>query len=75
MKPAAQRFLPSERARFAYQDQERRLEGILRVVLVAERSPADAEDHRAVPLDKGRERQLGGFTIAGPESLKELAVR
>ena len=43
------------------QNQERRLEGILCVVRVAKDAVADTQDHRPVPLDQHRERQLGGL--------------
>ena len=35
---------------------------------------ADAEDHRPVPLQQGRERQLRGVIAPGREPLEELRV-
>ena len=47
-----------DRAGLAGQDEERRLEGVLGVVRVAEDAPADGQDHRPVPRHQGRERRL-----------------
>ena len=41
---------------------------------VAHDSQADAPDHRLVPLDQGREGQLGHLVRVGGESFQELAV-
>ena len=46
-----------------------------RVVRVGQDAPADAQDHRPVPLDQGREGQLGRLAPAGREPLQELPVR
>jgi hypothetical protein len=75
MKPAAERLLLSERTCPADQDQERRLEGVLGIVFVAKSSPANAENHRAVAREEGGECQLGGLSLASPESFQELLVR
>ena len=75
MEPGADRVADPEPAGLPDQDQEGRLEGVLRVVRVGQHAPADAEDHRAMPLDQGREGQLGGLGGARRESFQELAVR
>jgi hypothetical protein len=56
------------------QHQERGLQGVLGVVRVAEDLPADAQDHRPVPLHQGREGRLVGVVSPGHESLDELPV-
>lgn len=74
MEPRADRVALTDRAGFASQDQECGLEGILRVVLVMQDLTADAENHRAVPLDEGGE---GRFScLIGPyrEPLQELRI-
>src|SRR5262249_21753486 len=47
------------------------LEGVLRVVAVAQGAPADAPDHRAVPPHQRRERRL---LAAAAETLQQLSV-
>ena len=74
MEPGAERVPHPEAAGLLDQDQERGLEGILRVVRVGEHAPADAQDHRPVPLDQDREGQLGRLAAVGREPLQELAV-
>jgi hypothetical protein len=74
MEPGAQGVAHPEAAGLPDQDEEGGLEGVVRVVRVVEHAPADAEDHRPVPLDQGREGQLRGLAAAGREPLQELAV-
>ena len=59
MQPAPDRLLPAHGGGPADEDEERGLEGVLGVVLVAQDRAADAEDHRPVPLDQGREGRPG----------------
>ena len=54
------------------QHQERRLEGVLGVVVIPQDPTADAPDHRAVTTDQGLERRL--FSM-GCEPLQEPPVR
>ncbi len=61
MEPRTERIPHPQQSRLVDQDEEDGLEGILGVVLVAQRRAADAQHHRSVPLDQGRERQLGGI--------------
>ncbi len=74
MQPGAERIPHPEPARPLHQDQERGLEGVLRVVRVGQHAPADPHDHRPVALDQDREGQLGGLAAVGGEPLQELAV-
>ena len=82
VEPAAEPIAPADRAGPAGQDQECGLEGVLGVVGVAERAPADAPDHRPVPpQDRLEGRGVVGFdeafdhwpspspaTVPGPKS-------
>ena len=74
MEPGTQRIPHPERPGLLDQDQERGLEGILCIVRVDQHAPADAQDHRPVPLDQDREGQLGRLAPVGREPLQELAV-
>ena len=65
VEPGAQGVPDPERAGPAHQHQEGGLEGVVGVVLVREDRPADAQDHRPVPLDQGREGQLGPLARRG----------
>ena len=76
MKPAPDRLLPPHGDGPADQHEERRLEGVLGVVLVAQDRSADAQDHRPVPLHQGGERRPGRVipVRAVGEPAQELAV-
>ena len=74
MEPGAQRIPHPEGPGLPDQDQERRLERILGVVRVGQDAPADAQDHRPMPLDQDREGQLGRLAPIGREPLQELPV-
>ncbi len=58
MQPGAERVAHPERSALADEHLKRRLEGVLRLVLIPQDRPAGAKDHRPVPLDEGREGQL-----------------
>ena len=81
VQPGPDRFAFADRASLAKQDQERRLERVIGLVWVAQDAPADAEHHRAVPLDQQGEGRvhLGVLPAAnaakGRDSLQQLAVR
>ncbi len=77
VQPARRRFMPADRPGLAGEDQERGLEGILRVVLVAEPGAAGPQDHRAMPLDECGEGNLGRFLVAPTvkEPVQQLTVR
>jgi hypothetical protein len=51
------------------EQEERGLERIVGLVVVPQNSAADAEHHRPVPLDQGRER---GITTLAPAADKSL---
>ncbi len=74
MEPGAQRVPHPERSGLAEKDEKRGLEGIFRLVLVADDGQADAPDHRLVPFDQRREGQLGQLVSVARESFQELAV-
>ena len=74
VQPGADRVPHPQPARPLHQDQERGLEGVLRVVRVRQHAAADPHHHRAVPLDQDGEGQLGGLAPVGREPLQELAV-
>ena len=74
VQPTGHRVAIADRAGPLDQDQERRLEGILRVVEVTQGAPADAHHHRTVPFDQGIERRPGRLATPGREPLQELAV-
>ena len=48
---------------------------VLGIMLVAECVPADAQDHRAVPLDQGCKRKFSRLSAPAGEPLQELTVR
>ena len=75
VQPATERVLHPERPRLAGQHEEGGLEGVLGGMLVAEDAPADAEDHRPVPLHQGLEGRLGAVLVPGGEPLQELGIR
>ena len=74
MEPGAEGIPDPEGAGPPDQDQERGLEGILRVTRLDQDAPADPEDHRPMPLHQGREGPLGRVPPAGREPLQELAI-
>ena len=72
MQPVAEDGPRSERGGLADQDEERGLEGVLGVGVVAQDAAADAQDHRAVPA---HQRGEGRLVAPAEELLQELAVR
>ena len=74
VQPGTQGIAHPEPPGLLYQDQKRRLKRILGVVRIDQNGPAHTQDHRPVSLDQGRERQLGGFALAGRKPLQELAI-
>ena len=61
----------ADRAGPPCQDEERGLEGVLRVLLVGQDAAADAEHERPVPADEGGER---GLVADGGVPAEEFAV-
>ena len=75
MEPGAQGIAHPEAAGLLHQHQEGGLEGILRVLGgIGQHAPADAQDHRSMPLDQDREGQLGRLAPAAGEPLQELSI-
>ena len=58
----------------AHQHQKRRLEGVRRLVLVAQHGPAGAPDQGPMPLDQRGERRLGRLAVAQGEPLQQLPI-
>src|SRR5262249_45444769 len=56
------------------QDKEGGLESVLRVVLIAQDRPADAQDHRAMTLDQGGECEFGCIPAPGYEACEQLPI-
>ncbi len=73
-QPTGQRVAPADRTGPPGEHQERHLGGVLSIVRVVEHIVADAEDHRAVPFDQGRERDLGDPAAPGDVPLQQLGV-
>ena len=74
MEPRTQRVVHPERAGPAHEDQKGCLESVVSIVGIVEDRAADAEHHRSVPLDQGREGELGAFSVPLLEPLQQLAV-
>jgi hypothetical protein len=75
VQPGTQGITDPERATLAYQDQERCLKGVHRLMVIAEDSSTGAENHRPVSIDQDREGELGGLAATGREPLEKLPVR
>src|SRR5262249_19071321 len=71
VKPVGDPLPRPNRRRLADQDEERRLEGVLGVVVIPEDAPAHAPDHRAVPP---HQRFEGRPRAAADEALQQLPV-
>jgi hypothetical protein len=74
VEPRSQAIADPEPPAFASEDQKRRLKGVHRFVFVAEDAPADAENHRPMPLDDRFKRRFGLFARSRGEPLEQLAV-
>src|SRR5262249_25568077 len=72
VQPAADLLPRRDRGGLADEDEERGLEGVLRVVDVADDAPADVEHHRAVAAHQGRE---GRLIAPADEPAQQLPVR
>ena len=59
----------------ARQDEENRLERVIRGMFVAQPVPADAQHHRPMPRHQGREGRLGPAVPMRREPLEQLTVR
>ena len=74
MEPGPERVAHPQPARLLDQHQERGLKSIFGIMRIGQYAPADAQDHRSVPLDQDGKRQLGGLAAVGREPLQELTV-
>jgi hypothetical protein len=71
-QPPRDRLAAADRIRLASEDQECGLEGVFRVLLVAEDGATNGQDHGPVPADEVGERRL----VAGRgEAVEEFRVR
>ena len=75
VQPRPQRRTHPDRPATPKQNQEGRLRGVPRLVLVAEDVPAGSEDHRRMPIHQRMERGLGWGSITGRESFQQLTIR
>ena len=71
VQPGPEPARVADRAGTPDQDQERRLEGVLDVVLVAQDATTDAQDERAMEGHQGRESRL---VMPRHESLQQLPI-
>ncbi len=80
IKPAAEGPIHPHRSGFSHENEKRRLEGILRLVGIAEYAVADPPDHCAMAIHQGRKshfrrcRRFGRFGPPGVVLVEELAV-
>ena len=77
-EPARDRAAPPDRPRPTGQDEEDRLEGILRIMRVAEDGPTDPQHHRPVPAHQLLEGRLRGFIAprgTGPGAARRTSSR
>src|SRR5262249_49305293 len=72
VQPARQRVVLAERVQALDEQEERGLEGVLRVLPLRQYPPADAVDHRPVPPQQGREYR---FVPLPQTAFHEVAIR
>ena len=70
-EPTRDDLAPPEGSGLAGQHQKRRLESVLRVLLVLQHLPAHAQHHRPVPVHQGGE---GPLVAGGMEVVQQLAI-
>ena len=75
MQPRRQRLALADRTGLECQDEERRLKGIFRCVLIPQSAIAYRKDHRAMPVDDGLKGLLRRFAIPHRELSKQLPIR
>jgi hypothetical protein len=75
MEPGSNGISHPEIGSLSGKDEERGLERILGVVIVADDSATHAKDHRAVALDQGCKCGLGRLAMAASELLEQLTIR
>jgi hypothetical protein len=72
MQPGSERVAHPERSCLAHQHEKGRLEGIARIVIVAQDSQARTPDHRSMPRDQRSERRFRSLTVFERKSLQQL---
>ena len=71
VQPAGQRRPPADRGGLPGQNKEGGLEGVLRVLVMAQHAPADPHDQRAVaPHQRGE----GGLVAGGAKAVQQVGV-
>jgi hypothetical protein len=75
VKPWSERVAHPKSATFMNQDEEDRLEGVLRGMLVAQARAAGTQHHRAMAFDQSRKRQLSPSPTLGEIPVQQLSVR
>jgi hypothetical protein len=75
VQPGTQGIAHPERSALPDQDQECCLEGVHRLVVIAENAASGAENHRPMSFDQDREGQLRGLAASGCEPLEKLPIR
>ncbi len=71
VEPVGQQLPGSEGCRFADEDQESGLKGVLGVVVMGQHTSADGPDHRSVTPNEDRQ---GGFIMAVDVALQQLPI-
>ena len=75
MEPRSQRVFYPKLAAAAHQNEKRRLEGVLGIVVVADDPKANAQHHRTMSLDQGGKGDLCRLPAPACKLLKELTIR
>ncbi len=75
VQPRAHRVPHPERTAPTRQDEKRRLERVLGLILVVQDRPTGAQNHRAVPFEQGCECELGRRLVPRRELLQQLTIR
>jgi hypothetical protein len=74
MQPGPQRLTNPERSTFVHENKERRLEGVMRIVVVAQYPSTRAQDHRPMALEERCECLLRHVTASVLKPLQQLGV-
>src|SRR5262249_30975943 len=69
VEPVGDRLLPALGGSAPGEDEECRLEGVLGILLTAQHSATDTEDHRSMAADERREGVLVALTGETPQQL------
>ena len=71
MKPIGDHLPGHHRSRFAGEDQKGRLKGILCIVVIADNTPANSQDHWTVAKD---ERLKSRYVLPIDEGVEQLSI-